>query len=150
MHQNTIFSNFSPNIADALQARNLMTKGTGLQKHGHSSEIKTNCYFWTSRNCTCYIFSTNNLILDIFKWIGWFADGFFMVLFLAMMLKICVKKGSYLCKEVANRPTVVLIIIYMWSWSCKNIFRFSLTASFLSFFFLWNACKFKEKNSYHY
>ena len=36
-----------------------------------------------------------------------------MVLFLAMMLKIRVNKGSYLCKEVANRPTVVLIIIYI-------------------------------------
>ena len=28
-----------------------------------------------------------------------------MVLFLAMMLKIRVNKGSYLCKEVANRTT---------------------------------------------
>ena len=94
--------NFFRNIADALQARNLMTKGTSLQKHEHSSEIKSNCYFWTSRNCTCYVFSTSNLILDSLEGIGWFADGFFMVLFLAMMLKIRVTKGSYLCKEAGR------------------------------------------------
>ena len=141
MQQNTKLFIFSPNIADALLAWNLMTKGTGLQKHEHSSEIKTNCYFWTPRNCTCYVFSTNN-IMDIFKWIGWFANGFFTVLFLAMMLKIRVNKGSYLCKEVANLTTDVLIRIYMWSWSCKNIFRFSLSACFL--FFLWKACQLKK------
>ena len=44
--EHKIFKFLPPNIADALLAWNLMTKGTGLQKHEHSLEIKTNCYFW--------------------------------------------------------------------------------------------------------
>ena len=59
-----------------------MTKATRPQ---NSLEIKTNCYFWTSSNQPSSVFLTNSLILDILKWIGWFADGFSIVLFLAMI-----------------------------------------------------------------
>ena len=65
---NTKWLTFYPEIANAFIG--LMTKVAGLQKHEHSLEIKTNCYFWTPSNRPSDVFSTNNLILDIFKRTG--------------------------------------------------------------------------------
>ena len=117
---------FFPKLLMLLLVRNLMTKETGPQKHKRSPKIKTNSYFWTSSNHPSYVFSTNNLILDIFKWISWFADGFSIILFLA---KIDAWTKSYLCKAHC----------------VKNIFRFSLS---VFFFFFMKGLQIKKSSHY--
>ena len=72
MQWNTKLLTFFRKTSDAFAGTKSYDKAMGPQKHKHSPEIKTNCYFWTSSNRPSFVFSTNNLILDIFKWIGWF------------------------------------------------------------------------------
>ena len=75
------------------------------------------------------VFLTNNLILDIFKWIGWFADGFSMLLFLAMIVWLT---GAQ--EKLLEGPIYVkLIVLKIYS-----------VLSFILFSFLWQASKFEN------